>query len=312
MRIVFMGTPDFAVPSLKALVENGYDVVAAVTQPDKPKGRGNKLAPPEVKQFALEHGIPVFQPIKLRKNEEFLAELKELSPDLLVTCAYGNIIPQAVLDVPLYGCINVHGSLLPKYRGAAPIQWAIINGDKVTGVTTMMTDIGIDTGDILLKKEVEITDDINAGELFEVLSEVGAKLLIETIELHKLGKLTRTPQVHSEATHTSMLTKETGLIDWNKEANNIHNLVRGVYPWPVAYTLYNGERMRVLKTTVENAEDTFNEVGKIIDVNDKGIHVSAGKGIILIECLQFDGGKAMKVADYLRGHSIEKGIILGI
>lgn len=311
MRIVFMGTPDFAVPSIKALFENGYEVVAAVTQPDRPRGRSKELIPPEVKQFAVERGIPVLQPTKLRKNEEFLEELKKLAPDLLVTCAYGNILPQTVLDVPPLGCINVHGSLLPKYRGAAPIQWSIINGDKITGVTTMMTDIGMDTGDILLKKEVQITEEMNAGELFDLLSEVGAKLLIETIEALKLGKLTRTPQVHSEATHTSMLNKEDGLINWNEEAIDIHNLVRGVYPWPVAYTKYLGERMRVLKTKVINPEDTFTETGKIIDVNDSGISVSTARGVLLIEILQFDGGKALKVADYIRGHSIEKGNSLG-
>lgn len=311
MKIVFMGTPDFAVPSIRALVEKGYDVVAAVTQPDRPRGRSKELIPTEVKQFAMEHGIPVLQPEKVKKNQEFLEELKKLNPDLLVTCAYGNIVPQTVLDVPAFGCINVHGSLLPKYRGAAPIQWSIINGDKVTGVTTMMTDIGIDTGDILLKREVEITEDMNAGELFDRLSEVGADLLIETIEALQNGTLTKTPQIHSDATHTSMLSKESGLIDWSKDARTIHNLVRGVYPWPVAYTFYQGERMRVLKTKVINSEDTFTQSGQIIDVNDSGIFVATARGILLIENIQFDGGKAMRVADYLRGHSIEKGKILG-
>lgn len=306
-----MGTPDFAVPSLKALVEKGYDVAAVVTQPDRPKGRGNKVIPPPVKEFAIQHGITVFQPEKLRNNEEFLVTLKELAPDMLVTCAYGNILPKAVLDVPQYGCINIHGSLLPKYRGAAPIQWSIINGDKVTGVTTMYSDIGIDTGDMLLKREVEIDDNMNAQELFDILGKVGAELLIDTIKLIEEGSLVRTPQVDSNATHAPMLTKETGLIDWSKDAVSIHNLVRGVYPWPIAYTYYAGERMRVLKTRVLNTEGNFNLVGRIVDVTDEGVTVSTGEGLLLIETIQFDGGKAMSVAQYLRGHSLEKGKILG-
>lgn len=311
MKIVFMGTPEYAVPSIKALVENGYDVIAAVTQPDKPKGRGNKLTPPAVKVYAEEHGIPVLQPARLRKNEEFLALLTALSPDLLVTCAYGNILPQTVLDVPPYGCINVHGSLLPKYRGAAPIQWSIINGEKVTGITTMLSDIGIDTGDILLKSEVVVTEDMNSQELHDILSETGARLLIETVKLAEQGKLKRIPQVHSEATYAPMLTKETGKIDWDKDAQEIHNLVRGVYPWPISYTYYKGERLRVLKTKVSCDMDTLGKAGQIIDVNENGIYVSTGKGTIIIDTLQFDGGKAMRVADYLRGHNIEKGQILG-
>lgn len=311
MKIVFMGTPDFAVPSLKALIEKGYNIVAAVTQPDRPKGRGNKRTPPPVKELAVMHNIPVLQPEKLRRNEEFLAVLKELAPDMLVTCAYGNILPKAVLDVPQYGCINVHGSLLPKYRGAAPIQWSIINGEKVTGVTTMYSDIGIDTGDMLLKREVEIDDNMNAQELFDILGKVGAGLLIDTIKLIEEGRLVRTPQADCDATHAPMLTKETGLIDWSKDAQSIHNLVRGVYPWPIAYTYYAGERMRVLKTKVLNTEGNFNLVGRIVDVTDEGITVSTGEGLLLIEQIQFDGGKAMSVALYLRGHSLEKGKILG-
>lgn len=311
MRIVFMGTPEFAVPSLRALVEKGYNVVAVVTQPDKPKGRGNKVTPPPVKDYALLQGIEVLQPVKLRKNEEFLAKLKELAPDLLVTCAYGNISPQTVLDVPPLGCINVHGSLLPKYRGAAPIQWSIINGDKTTGITTMFTDIGIDTGDILLKKEVEISDNMNSQELHDILSKVGAELLLETIQLIEQNKLTRIPQKNDEATHAPMLSKETGLIDWTKEAQSIHNLVRGVFPWPIAYTYYGENRMRVLKTRVINDTDSFKKVGEIIDVKDEGLFVSAGKGLICIEQLQFDGGKALSVGEYLRGHNLDKGQILG-
>jgi len=311
VKIVFMGTPDFAVPSLKALIDKGYNIAAAVTQPDRPKGRGNKVTPPPVKELAVLHNIPVLQPEKLRNNEEFLAILKELAPDMLVTCAYGNILPKVVLDVPKFGCINVHGSLLPKYRGAAPIQWSIINGDKVTGVTTMYSDIGIDNGDMLLKREVEIDDNMNSQDLYEILGKVGAELLIDTIKLIEEGRLVRTPQSDSDATHAPMLTKETGLIDWSKDAQTIHNLVRGVYPWPIAYTYYAGERMRVLKTKVLNTEGNFNLVGRIVDVTDEGITVSTGEGLLLIEQIQFDGGKAMNVAQYLRGHSLEKGKILG-
>lgn len=306
-----MGTPDFAVPSLSALVESGYEVVACVTQPDKPKGRGNKVLPPPVKEYAVSKGIEVLQPVKLRKNEEFLSRLKALSPDLLVTCAYGNILPKLVLDVPPFGCVNVHGSLLPKYRGSAPIQWSIINGNKVTGITTMLTDIGMDTGDILLKKEVEITEEMNSNELYDILSKVGADLLIETIKLMESGNLKRIPQNNDEATHAPMLTKENGLINWSNGAREIHNLVRGVYSWPIAYTFYKGDRMRVLKTKVIESGRQSQEAGKIIDITDAGISVSTGEGIILIEQVQFDGGKALSVAQYLRGHSLDKGEILG-
>jgi len=311
LKIVFMGTPDFAVPSLRALVEKGYNIVAAITQPDKPKGRGNKVTPPPIKDYAQLQEIEVLQPTKLRKNEEFLVKLKEIAPDLLVTCAYGNILPQAVLDVPPLGCINVHGSLLPKYRGAAPIQWSIINGDKITGITTMFTEIGMDTGDILLKREVDINDDMNSQELHDILSKVGAELLLETIQLIEQDKLIRIPQAHDEATHVPKLSKETGLIDWFKDAQSIHNLVRGVFPWPVAYTYYGENRMRILRTKVMNNTDSFNVVGEIIDVNDEGLFISTGKGLICIEQLQFDGGKAMSVGQYLRGHSLDKGQILG-
>lgn len=311
MNIVFMGTPDFAVPSLKALVEKGYNVMAVVTQPDKPKGRGNKLAAPPVKDYALSQGIEVLQPVKIKNNEEFLVKLKELAPDLMITCSYGKLIPQEVLDVPPLGCINVHGSLLPKYRGAAPIQWSIINGDKKTGITTMFTVFEMDAGDMLLKKEVDITDEMNSQELYDILSKVGAEVLIDTIELMEQGRLVRIPQEHDKATHVSKLTKETGLIDWSKDACSIHNLVRGVYPWPIAYTFYKGERMRVIKTKVMQDKDSLSESGKILQVNNDGILVAAGKGTVLIEQVQFDGGKAMRVVDYLRGHSLEEGLKLG-
>lgn len=316
MRIVFMGTPEFAVPSLDMLVKNGYNVVAVVTQPDKPKGRGNRLASPPVKEYALKAGIEVLQPEKV-KTGDFTGKLREIAPDLLITVAYGRILSQEILDIPVLGCINVHGSLLPKYRGAAPIQWAVINGEKVTGITTMFTDIGMDTGDMLLKREVEIGEEETAGELHDRLAVIGAEVLRDTLEELKKGTLKRIPQPSEEATYAPMINKETGRIDWNKTPAEIYNLVRGTTPWPGAYTFYKGERMRVWKIANPNlaknndASCTDAVPGRVLKVGKDGITVQAGSGTAKILELQFDSGKRMTVEQYLAGHKIDEGEVLG-
>ncbi len=310
MKIVFMGTPDFAVPSLEMLVNEGYEVVAAVTQPDKPKGRGNKLTAPPVKEFALLHGVDVLQPEKI-KTPEFIEQIRALNPDLLITAAYGKILTKDLLEVPTKGCINVHGSLLPAYRGAAPINWAVINGEKKTGITTMFTDVGIDTGDMLLKKELEINPDMTVGELHDKMAVLGAEVLKETLIELKKGTLKRIPQQDSESTYAPMINKELGLIDWNKTAQQVHNLVRGTDPWPGAYTFLNGNRMRVWKTSLTNEKSDSHNIGQIIEVSDDGILVKCSDEYILIREIQFDSSKRMRVRDYIRGHQIDAGEILG-
>lgn len=310
MRIVFMGTPDFAVPSLDMLVKEGYEVVAAVTQPDKPQGRGKKIAPHPVTKYAIENGIKLLQPAKI-KTQEFAEEIRALQPDLIITVAYGKILPDYFLNIPSLGCINVHGSLLPKHRGAAPIQWSILEGDTVTGITTMYMDVGIDTGDMLLKEEVEIPGDMTAGELFDKLSIVGARTLKKTLEQLKEGTLQRTPQRHEEATFTTMLTKEMGLIDWNKTAREIHNRVRGTNPQPGAYTFYKGERLRMWKTSIADEAANNDKPGTICEVSKSGIVTATGKGLLVIKELQADSSRRMTVDEYIRGHSIDEGEILG-
>lgn len=321
-----MGTPDFAVPCLDALVKEGYNVVAVVTQPDKPFGRNqSRLKAPPVKEAALRNGIEkILQPTKV-KTSEFLDSISELKPDLIVTAAYGRILPKSVLDVPKSGCINVHASLLPKYRGAAPIQWAIINGDSATGITTMFMDEGMDTGDILLKREIAIDDDMNCQELFDRLKELGARALIETLEALEKGTLTRTPQDDSKAVYVPMMTKEMGLIDWSKSALEIHNLVRGTNPWPGAYTFYKGTRMKVWKTTLLDScpegsreramKPELNRMavthgqGEILKIFKQSLIVATGDGCLLINELQLDNCKRLNVCDC--GHNMDEGEILG-
>ncbi|HHW32213.1 MAG TPA: methionyl-tRNA formyltransferase [Clostridiaceae bacterium] len=306
-----MGTPDFAVPCLRMLIREGYQIEAVVTQPDKPKGRGKKLASPPVKLCAQEFGIKVLQPEKV-KTEDFINQLRSMEPDMLVTVAYGKILPKEILDIPKLGCVNVHASLLPKYRGAAPIQWAIINGEKVTGITTMLTNIGMDTGDILLKSPVEITDDMTAGELHDKLALLGADVLRETIEMLRAGILKPTPQNHDEATYAPMIKKEIGQINWNLSSGEIHNLVRGLNPWPGAYTFYNGERMRIWKTTLIDGEPEMKEKpGTICRVNREGLIISTGSGVIRVDEVQFDSCRTMSIGEYICGNRIVEGEILG-
>ena len=303
-----MGTPEFAVPSLEMLVNEGYEVVAVVTQPDKPKGRGNKMCAPPVKEFALKHEITVLQPNKI-KTDEFVEEIRTLKPDLLITAAYGKILSKELLDVPLKGCINVHGSLLPAYRGAAPINWAVINGEKTTGITTMFTDVGLDTGDMLLKKELAIGPNMTVGELHDKMSILGAEVLRETLAELINGTLKRQPQDEALSSYAPIMSKELGLIDWNKSAQEIHNLVRGTDPWPGAYTFLNGERIRIWRTSLvaDRQIDTNAEAGLIIEVVNDGILVNCGDSCILVTEIQLDCCKRMDVDCYIRGHQIAAG-----
>lgn len=306
MKILFMGTPDFAVPCLDILVSNGFDVCGAVTQPDKPKGRGHKLTPPPVKEYAISKNIPVYQPQTL-KDGEFEKVLDELKPQFIAVVAYGKILPEYILDFPEYGCVNVHGSVLPKYRGAAPIQWAIINGDKTTGVTTQYMKMGVDTGDIIFTDETEILPDETYGELYTRLSQSGAELLLKTVNAIKDGTAPRTEQDESEATHAPMLTKETGHINWTKSADEVLSLIRGTNPWPMSYAMYGDEMMKVFGVKKGSGFDA--PPGKIRIVNKK-LEISCGKDSVVVDEIQFKGGKRMTVASYLNGHDIDENIIL--
>ena len=311
LNILFMGTPDFAKESLEAVYNAGYNILGVVTNPDKPKGRGMKMIASPVKQFAIENNIPIYQPIKIKNNEEFIKEIKELNPDIICVVAYGKILPKEILDIPKYGCINVHGSLLPKYRGAAPIQWAIINGEKTTGITTMYMDIGMDTGDMILKEEVEIGEDETTGELWGRLSKIGGTLLVKTINLIEKGKAPREKQ-GEDYTVAPMLSKEMAQIDWNKKSSkDIKNLVRGLDPIMGAYTFINNKKIKIWKVNIISNEEfsiRFNiEVqkyknGEVLLANDKqGLFIKANDAIINVIELQAENSKRMNAKDYLRG-----------
>ena len=294
MKIAFLGTPRFAVPPLEMLMKAGHEI-CVFTQPDRPKGRGHGIAMPPVKEFALKNGLPVFQFEKIRSAEGVEA-LKNSAPDLMVTAAFGQLLSQENLDIPKYGCINVHASLLPKYRGAAPMQWAVINGEKFTGVTTMMTNIGMDTGDILLQKKTAIGENETFGELYDRLSVLGAELLSETIDMLVSGTLKRTPQNESEAVKCSKITKDTALIDFSKSAEQIHDLARGLNPEPSAYALLNGQNVKIYETVLHPEMRGFEEAvpGECVIANaKKGLFVKTGDGIIEISVLQFPGSKRM-------------------
>lgn len=301
MRIVFMGTPDFAVPSLKALIEAGHEIAAVYTQPDKPKGRGHKLLPPPVKELALGYGLPVYQPTTLRKAEA-IEELRALKPELVVVAAYGKILPKEALDIPPRGCINVHGSLLPKYRGAAPIQWAVLNGDAVTGVTIQQMGEGVDTGDMLSKAETEIGQDETSGELFDRLMVLGAELLIDTI--NRLDEIEPEPQNENEATHAAMISKDMGIIDWTKTAKEIHDRVRGLNPWPAAFCTLDGKKMKIFRTSIVEAHG---EAGMAECLNGE-LTVYCGENAVQLTEIQPENGKRMRGSDYLRGHPIKNKV----
>lgn len=308
MRVIFMGTPGFAVPSLEALLTK-HEVVLVVTQPDKPKGRGKKMVPTPVKACALEHGIPVLQPEKV-KEPEFVEQLRSYEPDLIAVTAFGQILSEPILEMPKYGCINVHGSLLPKYRGAAPMQWSIIDGEKVTGITTMYMAKGLDSGDMLLKAEVEITDDDTFATIHDKMAVTGANLLLDTLDQLEAGTLERIPQDHDAATYAPMITKETGHIDWSKNRQDIINLIRGLNPVPAAYTIYEEEVLKIFGAVISDvqADDAAN--GEIVAVVKKGFVVKCGDGCLLITEVQARGGKRMMTDAYLRGHAVKEGILL--
>lgn len=314
LNILFMGTPDFAKDSLEAIYNAGHNILAVVTNPDKPKGRGMKMIAPPVKEFAIEHNINVYQPEKVKGNQEFIQEIKDLNPDMICVVAYGKILPKEILDIPQYGCINVHGSLLPKYRGAAPIQWAVLNGDKVTGVTTMYMDVGMDTGDMILKEEVSIGEDETTGELWERLSEIGGELLVKTVKQIEEKTAPRTPQ-GNDYTMAPMLSKEISKIDWNtKKSNEIKNLVRGLNPIMGAYTMYQGKKLKLWKVDIvdENVVETDKALqGQILIANDKeGLYIKTIDGIIKVLEIQGENAKRMNICDFLRGNHMEMGEIL--
>ena len=297
-----MGTPDFAVPSLQALIDAGHDVCAVYTQQDKPQGRKQILTAPPVKTLALEHDIPVFQPNTL-KNEDEQARLRELAPEVIIVVAYGKLLPKAVLDIPPHGCINVHGSLLPRWRGAAPIQWAVIAGDEMAGVTTMKMAEGLDTGDMLLTYETKVGEKETAGELFDRLAQSGAELLTQT--LVKLDEITPRPQDDAKSCYAHMLDKQMAVIDWSKSAHEIDCLIRGLNPWPIALTTLSGERLKVC--AAEKAAGN-GEPGAVLEADPKkGLTVACGEGALKLTEIQMVGGKRMKATDFLRGHAIEVG-----
>ena len=313
MKVLFMGTPDFAEESLKSLVEAKYDVIGVVTNPDKPQGRGMKMVASPVKKYAQEKGLKIYQPEKVRKNVEFIEEIRNLNPDVICVVAYGKILPKEILEIPRLGCINVHGSLLPKYRGAAPIQWAVLNGDKVTGITTMYMDEGMDTGDMILKQEVEIGEDETTGELWNRLSKIGGELLVETLKEIEKGLAPREKQ-GSDFTTAPMLSKEMAKIDWNKKtAQEIKNLVRGLNPIMGAYTFLNGKKIKFWKVDlakeneimVENLDFLRNGVVLLSDSKD-GLYIKAKDGIIKVLEIQGENAKRMLIQDYLRGNEIEE------
>lgn len=305
MKVIFMGTPDFAVETLEAVIKAGHEVALVVTQPDKPKGRGNAMQASPVKECALAHGIEVYQPKKIRE-QECVDYLAGFGADIFVVAAFGQILSQALLDMPKYGCINVHASLLPKYRGAAPIQWAVINGEQTTGVTIQQMDIGIDTGDIIAQEELTLAADETGGSLFDKLAAVGADLCVKAMEQIASGTATRTPQDESAATHTSMIRKDFGHIDWNKSAKEIERLIRGLNPWPSAYTHLDGKTLKIWKATVSGTE-SGEKPGSIVDVTKDAILVQTGEGVLQLDEIQLEGKKRMACDAFLRGYHIEKG-----
>ena len=325
LNIVFMGTPDFAQESLKSIYDAGFEIIGVVTNPDKPKGRGMKLAYSPVKEYALEKNLKIYQPIKIKNNTEFLDEIKTLAPDVICVVAYGKILPKEILEIPKLGCINVHGSLLPKYRGAAPIQWAVLNGDKTTGITTMYMNEGMDTGDMILKEEVEIGPEETTGDLWQKLSKIGGEILVKTLKLIEEGKAPREKQTE-EATLAPMLNKEMALIDWeNSDANKIHNLIRGLNPIMGAYSYIDGKKIKFWKSKVltkeeffsyktefEEYEAKFNNLvpGTILIADDKdGLYIKANGGVLKILEIQGENAKRMPTADFLRGNHLIAGMI---
>ena len=313
MRVVFMGTPDFSVPTLEKIIEAGHEVIGVVTQPDKAKGRGKKVLFPPVKEKALEYNLPVYQP-KRARDSEFIGQMRELNPDVMVVVAFGQILPKALLAIPKYGCVTVHASLLPKYRGAAPIQWAVIRGEKVSGVTTMQMDVGLDTGDMLLRTEVALAEDETGGSLHDKLSVLGGELLIETLKGLEAGTIRPEKQDDSQTgEYARMLDKALGKVDFSMPAEEIERLIRGLNPWPSAYTFYHGKTMKLWKAKVVSADTDGGAAvpGRILSVDKKGFTVQTGDGALRILELQMEGKKRMDAGAFLRGCSMAAGEILG-
>ena len=314
MKVVFMGTPDFAVPTLQSLLDCQHTLQTVVTQPDRPKGRGQTLVAPPVKILAEKYGIPILQPEKVRKTE-FIQRLKELAPDVIVVVAYGQILPESILNIPSLGCINIHGSLLPKYRGAAPIHWAIVRGETETGITTMFMDKGMDTGDMLLKRSVPIGPKDTTGSLHDTLSRMGAEVLIETLEKLEQGTLERIPQDHACATYAPMLKKEDGRIDWSEAAEAIDRKVRGLFPWPGAYTSFQGKTVKLLEAALEESSPESRrdaQPGEVLALDSaSGPVIACGKGCLRILKIQPQNKKAMKCSDFCRGYHLTVGASLG-
>lgn len=308
LRVVFMGTPSYGAASLQALLDSGYQVAGVFTQPDKPKGRGGKMQMSEVKCLALAHGIPVYQPRRIRLDG--VEDLRALAPDVCVTAAFGQILSQEVLDIPRLGTVNVHASLLPAYRGSAPVNWCLIKGETVTGVTTMMTDKGIDTGDILLRQETDILPRETAGQLTDRLAAIGADLLVRTLKCLEAGDCPRTPQKEEEMSYYPMLTKDMGRVDWTQGAEEIVNLARGLSPWPSAFTPSPHGVLKILSASVDEGHQGA-APGQVLEADGKrGLLVQAGSGAVRVEQLQAPGGKGMRAQDYLRGHGLPLGTLL--
>ncbi len=308
MKIIFMGTPDFSVPALEALVKEGHQVAAVVTQPDKPKGRGKAVLMTPVKEKAVELGIPVYQPAKVREPE-FVELLRNIEPDAIVVAAFGQILPKAILEIPRYGCINIHASLLPKYRGAAPIQWVIIDGERETGITTMYMNEGLDTGDMLEKVIIPLDAKETGGSLHDKLAAAGADLILSTLTGLENGTLRGIPQTDEGTCYAKMLKKSLGDIDWTMEAEAIERLIRGLNPWPSAYTSLNGKTLKIWEADVADREYGVPS-GTVAEVSKDSLAVQTGKGSLMIHSLQLEGKKRMDIQDFLRGYSVEKGTVL--
>ena len=308
MRIVFMGTPDFSVPTLESLAASDHEVIAVVTQPDKPKGRGKEIQMTPVKEAALRHGIPVYQPARAR-DEAFVEQMRALHPDVMVVIAFGQILPEVLLKVPRYGCVNIHASLLPKYRGAAPIQWSVINGDEETGITTMMMDVGMDTGDMLEKQVVKLDPKETGGSLFDRLSLLGGELILSTLEKLEAGTLKPVPQDHDQATYVKKIPKTLGDIDWTMDAAAIERLIRGLNPWPSAYTHYKGKLLKLWEADVLPGVKE-GACGQILSAEGDRLVVQTGDGALAVRLLQLEGKKRMDTAAFLRGFPVECGVIL--
>lgn len=308
MKAVFMGTPDFAVPTLQKMVDMGIEITAVVTQPDKAKGRGKKVIYSPVKECALAHDLPVYQPVRIKKDPEFIQTLRDMAPDVIVVVAFGQILPKEVLDIPRLGCVNVHASLLPKFRGAAPIQWAIIDGEDVTGVTTMQMDEGLDTGDMLLKTEVPITAEETGESLHDKLSKAGAALCVETLKALEEGTIVPQKQGETPTHYASMLNKKMGNIDWNASAEAIERLIRGLNSWPSAYTHWENKVVKIWSAKVSK-EQTKAQPGTVTDVTKDSFSVQTGDGTLIVQELQIPGKKRMKTDAFLRGYHLEEGTL---